>query len=367
MIKIFYILNGSNDLFYPLSKNFNDFKEIIKGKENVEVYCLYKLIKSDPLDIWRKVEGVIDENKEGVFKYSNGVFENIESSKYYDSEIIKKRKVYYLNIKKFLNDYLKENDYNIVMISGHGGPFQALLDLNTSPGISINTLKLIKEINKFNIKLLFLDMCAMNYIEIIYEILNENKVESIITYKNFAPFEGIDYKEFMEYLERKNYRDEFEYLKAPLVYIDKFMVKEIEEIKKKMNLTIINGIEKKERKFQEDIEKLRNEKICIGIETKEGKLISGNTFNYIKYFLNENVEREIYGQYKFSKNNLWNIVTRKELECNKDFKVNIIAIERDGIINIIDIHNNIISQSKLNEMFLELIKRRGEEEIYFEN
>lgn len=365
MIKIFYIVNGSNDLFYPLSKNFNDLKKIFREKEKIEVYCLYKLIKSDPLNIWRKIDGVEEQNKEGVFKYSNGVFEEFNSDEYYKSEIVKERKVYYLDIEHFLSDYLKEEDYNIVMISGHGGPFQVLLDLNTSPGISINTLNLIKGINKFNIKLLFLDMCAMNYIEIIYELLNNNKIESIITYKNFAPFEGIDYKEFIGYLKRKNYKEEFEYLKGPLVYIDKSMIKEMDEVKKKMNLMIINGIEKKERKFQNDIEKFRSEKICIGLETKEGKLVSGNTLNYIKYFLNDDIERKIYGQYKFLENNLWNIVARKDLKCDKEFKINVLPIEKDGIINIIDIHNSVINKEKLNEIFLELIKIRNEEEIYF--
>ncbi|MGL5411375.1 clostripain-related cysteine peptidase [Cetobacterium sp.] len=367
MIKIFYIVNGSNDLYYPLSKNFNDLKEIFKKKANIEVYCLYKLVKSDPLNIWRKVDGVKDKDREGAFKYANGIFEDLVNENYYKSEVVKGREVLYLDIKKFLRVYLKEDEYNVVIISGHGGPFQSLLDLNTSPGISINTLELITEINEFNIKLLFLDMCSMNYIEIIYELLSSNKVEKIITYKNFAPFEGIDYKEFIEYIEGKKYIEKFRELKGPLVYIDKSMLKEIDEIKKKMNLIIINGIEKKERRFQEDIEKFRAEKILIGLQTEEGKLTSGNTFNYIKYFLNDELERELYGQYKFSENNLWSIITRKRLEVKNTYRKNIIPIEKDGILNIIDIHSNILNQNKLEEIFLEYIKRKNEEEIYFES
>lgn len=363
MIKIFYIVNGSNDLFSPLSQNFKELKEIFLEKENIEVYCLYKLIKSDPLNIWKKVDGE-EEDKEGAFRYFKGAFEELDILKYYEIETVEKREVKYFNIKKFLSDYLNESDYNVVMISGHGGPFQALLDLDVSPGISINTLELIKEINEFNIKLLFLDMCAMNYIEIIYEILYKNKVEKVITYKNFAPFEGIDYRQFIEYLERKNYKDEFKELSGPLVYIDRSMINEIEKVKREMNLVIINGIEKKERKFQNDIEKFRKKRISIGLETKEKAI--GNTFNYIKYFLNDSSEREIYGEYKFSENNLWNIVIRKELKRSEYNKNKVIPIQKDGIINIIDIHSNIINEVKLNEMFFEFIKIRNEEDIYFE-
>lgn len=365
MIKIFYILNGSNDLFYPLNKNLEDFKNIIKDMEGIEVYCLYKIIKSDPLDLWTKTEVENEENKVGSFIYSNKKFRDIEWKEYFDEEEILDRKVKYLNIGKFLKRYLNNDDYNILMISGHGGPFQALLDLETSPGISINTLNLIEEINGFNIKLLFLDMCAMNYIEIIYEILYKRKIEKVITYKNFAPFEGIDYREFLEYIVNKDYKESFEKLKEPLIYLDSNMIKDMEKLKLKMNLTIIDGIDKKERKFKNDINEFRKEKVKIGLETEVSKNIPGNTLNYIKYFLNDEVEREIYGHYKFAKNNYWNIVVREKIEVNREFKKNIIPIGLDGLKNIIDIHKKGIEERELEKLVLKLVEERNEKDIYF--
>ncbi|MGL4911757.1 MAG: hypothetical protein ACRC3Y_04920, partial [Romboutsia sp.] len=201
-------------------------------------------------------------------------------------------------------------------------------------GFSINTYNLANILNKRKINHLILDMCSMNFIEVIYEILYKGNVENLLTYRSFAPIEGIKIKEIIESIEGNDFKEKFFYLDSLLISLNKENIKELDLFRVKQNKKILGLLDKKDREFKRGIHILRTEGIKIGLQTKRGDALSGDTLGYIKYFLENEAERKIYSRYRYTKNNLWNIIVRAEFKVY-DEEINIIKLENTGLLNII--------------------------------
>ncbi|MGL5648846.1 MAG: clostripain-related cysteine peptidase [Clostridium sp.] len=357
-MKIFYILNGSNDLYESILKNLNVFLSFMTKRSDLEGYCIYKIENCDYLNIWNK--GEEKSSKIGIYKVKGGIVSEVKSEDFFIQGEVRGEFVKYIDVEKFLNVYMKDSEFNIVLISGHGGPFQALLDMKESVAFSMNTYNLANILNKRKIDYLVLDMCSMNYIEVLYEILYKNKVKNLITYRSFAPIEGIDFKDIFKCIESNEFEKEFKKLDSLLICLNKASVEEFDLFRISQNKRILKLLYKKNREFKSGIYVLRTEGIRVGIQTKGSERVDGDTTGYIKYFLKNKLERNIYSMFKYTKDNLWNIVVRGEFKIYEE-NIKLIELENEGLENIIMQYVEEDTAHNLVEKYLEIKDEKRED------
>lgn len=115
------------------------------------------------------------------------------------------------NLHKFVTWGMKNYnaDHYMVIISGHGTNFVGgLTDLSNDKKYIMGIPEMFKAISLACISsssvmdILILDMCFMNSIETLYEVSQYSSViKFLINYTNFAPYEGLDYKKLINFLE----------------------------------------------------------------------------------------------------------------------------------------------------------------------
>ncbi|MBM7869530.1 hypothetical protein JOC70_000999 [Clostridium pascui] len=112
------------------------------------------------------------------------------------------------NLYKFIKwgfDNYKAEKY-MVVLSDHGSNFiGCMTDLSLNVPYIMGIPEMIEAVNSASqssncdIDTLFLDMCYMNSVEIVYELAQYNKsaVKSMVTYISHAPYEGLPYDKFV--------------------------------------------------------------------------------------------------------------------------------------------------------------------------
>lgn len=352
-MNIYLIINGSNDLYYPISESVENFLENINDIKDVNIYILCSLISSGERYIWKGKNNRITKNRlEVITKVDERIVIN------QNDECINKDNEYSINIALFLEKYYKNTDENVLIVSGHGGPFQSLLDMSIHPAKSISTFEFCTIIKKYKFDLVFFDMCAMNYIEVVYEALNKSKIKSLITYKNLAPFDGLNYADIINSIKncKGNFKELLE-LKLPFIYLDKNSVFIIEKIKKMHNDMATKCFDFKIANYDYEIENLRRQMKIVAIEGKSAKPIQGMSLNYIKYYLKDYEDRCIYEDYKYSKGNKWRRIV---IANNLYKKINYITLSKSSIKSIISLHNENMNDEQINRLVDSYINLRGE-------
>ncbi|MGL4742348.1 MAG: hypothetical protein ACRC41_16405, partial [Sarcina sp.] len=173
-MNIYLIINGNNDLEIPFSKGikklFNNHKTLLS--DDIEIFLIYTLGVGKNNDFFKMIGCSLEKNDE-YFKISKKA---IKKQSFEFTEGIT------LNIEKILERIYDSNQLNILILSGHGGPFQSFLDMRGTSK-SYNTLYFCNIIKRYKFETVILDMCAMNYIEVIYELFTNDNINNIITYK----------------------------------------------------------------------------------------------------------------------------------------------------------------------------------------
>lgn len=361
MDKIFIIVNGSNDLYFGVNKSIVSLLKGIEKLRNIQVYIFYNLNRYDPLFLWTRVEEKNDINSVGALEIFNGKINNIDVEQFF-------RKINYNNTcvkimapDLFIERYINKCGRNIVVLGGHGGPFQCLLDMSIKPYQSINTVKLCKRLKEFKIDLLYLDMCAMNYVEVIYELLNNSNIENIITYKQIAPIIGCNYLELIEYIEENKDIDEsilryMNFSNYPLIHVNKSNLIYFNELINIQNLLVKLTLKEVQPKYDELLEKfIRIIKKSV-IENEKAKSLCLMPLNYIKDYLRDENERKLYMQYDYSRFNMWTYFVTKTIKFNDDYSPECIMLDNDSLENIIWSHNPMLSKYEVRERLNKLIR-----------
>lgn len=359
MKSIFIIVNGSNDLYYSISKDVRDLLLDLNSVEDIEINILYKLVNIDKENIWRKVEGeyLLEEDMKSI-NFKNKIITEEDGSKWFKESYIENSRVFLLDIKSYLKDKLKDENENIVIITGHGGPFQSLLDMSEESQVSMNTRILCNDLSNFNIDLLYLDMCAMNYLEVIYELTISGNIKNVITYKGLAPFIGGKYIDFFKCLQKRNTIEEGidKFLlnsNLPLIHIKGYKKDKLDKCKEILNNLAIVCAMPGEADFNPAFKLLNAVLNELVIQNKAARAITGISLVFIKYYLLNEIERIIYNKYLFSENNLFRFLVSNEEQGNEP---NGIILEKESLEHIIWLHNPALTREQLNllvdKMFL---------------
>jgi len=101
-------------------------------------------------------------------------------------------------------------EHYMLVLSGHGADFiggmtDLSLDKNYIMGIPemIRAIGLGCKTSETAIDILLCDMCFMNSLEVLYEISQFYQyIKTFITYTNFAPYDGLDYKQLMKIINK---------------------------------------------------------------------------------------------------------------------------------------------------------------------
>lgn len=367
MINFFIIINGSNDLYYSMNETAIELIENINDINDVEIYIFYNLVNCDQLNMWTKVAGMeYNINNIGAFKKVNGIIEYIDTKDFFRDVVLENRRVKVMAPDLFLDKYLSTENNNVVILGGHGGPFQCFLDMSTSPSQSINTVKLCNRIKKYKIDLLYLDMCAMNYIEVIYELLYDSKIKNIITYKNLAPFNGVSYFKLIEIFQQDddisvNCIKILNLIEYPLIYVSSNNLNKFNELKKIQSNLAKCSILETNPEFDSKITEFRN---CIKksvIENIQASNMNISPLNFMKYYLSDDGERKLYTQYNYAKDNLWEYFITRDIKFNTTYNPEAIVLERSSLENIIWLHNTTLNKMEIEDKLVKLIRERGEE------
>ncbi|ERI90498.1 hypothetical protein HMPREF1982_03864 [Clostridiales bacterium oral taxon 876 str. F0540] len=107
-----------------------------------------------------------------------------------------------------------KSEHYMLVLSDHGGDFiGCFTDESADKPYIMGIPEMIQAINALKINLgyeidiLVLDMCYMNSIEVMYELgqNNNNTVKNVITYMDYAAYDGISYEKLVSLTERYCY------------------------------------------------------------------------------------------------------------------------------------------------------------------
>ncbi|WP_297523259.1 hypothetical protein [uncultured Clostridium sp.] len=345
------LVNGSNDLYYSLKKSISDLISNLKDIKGVSISIVYTFL-IDEKNIWTFIESDSLSDEVGYLEYEEGILRRMKYQ--FKNENTS------LDIKSAIAKTYKPNKKNILIISGHGGPFQCMLDMSNNIDKSFSTYELCSIINQYEYEVVFLDMCAMNFIEVLYEILYTKKVSGIITYKGLAVFEGLNYLEIIKVLRNsvinKEIIDRFEYA---FIYISSESINNFNELKKVKDSLVKKCVLAKNPNFNTELFRIRELIDKSVYESRMAKEIRIEKLNYIKYYLESEVDRAIYSKYLYLENNLWRQFLFMD-GLNEEYK-NYIELSRESLKNIISLHNtnkNNVELDYLIELYYKNKKRK---------
>ena len=350
-MRAYIVVNGSNDLYKPLKDSVDVLLRNFKKYDELEIILAFSLMDMKNLDIHSEVTSTYL----GYYKLKNKKVEKLP----YKFKTIETS----LDVDKFLAESF-DKEYegeSILIVSGHGGPFQSLLDMSISPAKSKSTFEFCSSIKKYKFKLVFLDMCAVNYIEVIYEILEESNIEAILTYKSLAPFKEVDYLEILNSINKKKFQLGVLNSELPFVYFDKeslILIKYIIEIKNILVKKIFNG----NIDINKAIKKILRYTSIVGEESDGAIIMKTDNLNFIKYELEDNVDRAIYSRYLYSGICDWSKIVADNISINDNYKY--ITLSMDSVKDIISLHNPSFDRMKIDDAFNTYVNMRKEREFY---
>lgn len=360
------IINGSNDLYSPLKKGFLTLLKDIEKYKNIKIKIIYSLKKIENLGCW-KVENFDFKKEAGVFIWDGKTLREEDFENYIEKLNIKQSTVELFNLELILNDFIEESLENIVIISGHGGLFQCFLDMSQSPAISLNTVKFCNSLKSKKIDFLLLDMCAMNYLEIFYQLFNNSKIKQLVTYKNLAPFEFLDYRKLLDlayngeklkalpkaFIENQDY---------PFIYFSKENFNLLKDIKDIENAIAKRCLLDENPDFTETIDEFKDLIYKSCYENKEAKLFKAMPLNFLKFYLEDEIDRTIYKQFDISKNNKWSYLVSGSLKSKIDYEI--IPLDKESIEHIIWLQNSKLRKAEVKIITEKWIKAREEQWFY---
>ncbi|MGL4990456.1 MAG: hypothetical protein ACRC57_04705 [Sarcina sp.] len=349
----FIIVQGSNDLNGCFFKGINNLLNSYKHLNNAKIYLIYSLIKTKEAILWKYNDAIL-ESMIGIHK--------IDSKNSIEYEYIYKNKFTSLDIEKFLEMNYKKDEKNVLIVSGHGGIFESLLDMSVTPAKSINTYEFCNIINKYKFEIVVLDMCSLNYIEVIYELLYKKNLKNLFIYGGSVGVEAIDYLEFITLFESNKQCDILN--NDNILLFDKDSLDILEYAKKihsrlgekvKFGIYTINDEIFNEFEFILNLAPIRGKKSDI----------KNNKIKYIKSTLNEKIDKKIYNQYLYSKNNSYTSLITESEDTRKN-TMKYIDLRADFIKGIINLHNNDLNQKEIKILYEKYLDIRNEREYYNE-
>lgn len=343
-------------------KGFFNLKKNIKSyKNNINVFYFFENFQG-----LETVNNSLNINS-GEIIWNGLSIKETKSKEYYKETLLENKKILIMDLDKILKNFIDEKKKNIVIVSAHGGIFQSFIDLSTSPAIAMNTVNFCNIINKYKIDLLFLDMCAMNYLEIFYELIFEEKIKKIVTYKNQAPLESMNYNKFLKVFEENNF--EIAYEKFFYGSNEQLIACEIENKEKLKDLKILlNDLAKKcflEKypNFESDLKKFKDYLFNVIECNNLAKNSKEPGINFIKFYLGDKVDRLIYNSYKITNNNFWKLlVSDKSKNENKIKEVIILSLE--NIEHLIWLYNPTLKKAEIEKLVLNFLEIRAENQYY---
>lgn len=351
MKKIYIFIEGSNDLFYLLNKSLCKLLYDISNSKNIRIDILFSLNNIDLMKLWKNISDQYSLNRNfGLIRIRDKGFNYIEDVRYLREYKLEDKTIKFIDINKYLKDNISNKDENIVIISGHGGPFQCLLNMNKDYPASLNTRKFCRELSEYNIDVLYLDMCAMNYIDTIYELICKNNIKNIITYKGLAPYKSLDYMEFIDIINSEKPLEDTikEYVNTsnlPLIYLNKYSINPLEECKSLFNNMAKMCFANKISNLDHDIDKLKRRIVKSVYEGTKSRFINELPLKIFKYSLADRVDRIIFNNYKFEIDNLYRyLISKDENEKEPD----IIFLSEESLTHIIGLHNPEFSEKKID-------------------
>ena len=357
MIKVFIMQYGNNDLWYYTKESKDSLINNIKEYEDIDISAIYLFENIDKENIWLNFSDDINSISSYAFRYKGGVFKTLNIKDY----IIKINKdISFISPSIFIE---KEKNYtddiNFVILSGHGGLFESLLDMSNDKNFSINTQYLCSLLKENRIDILLLDMCAMNYIEIIYELLKDSKIANIILFNGAAPLEGIDINKLLIVSKRcKNTDELIERILAleeySLIRISSERITDIEKLREKINTISLwyylsgKGDEFKVEFFKKDIDKL--------VTKSRGYILNSIPLSILVYELNDNYEKELYKKFEFTTKYILSEIICRGVQIKSKDKY--IILKEESLKHIIHLNNTNISLSSINKLYEKYIKTR---------
>lgn len=187
---LLFYLNGNNEIEPEI---YNSFKRILKTEEaNIDIYIEIGRIQMDFIKRIRALENIIENEDKwvGVRRYV------IDEGKV---KYIKKLQNINMAHPKQLYDFIdwgikcSSAEYYSLIIASHGFSFiGGITDFSFDYPYVMPIEEMCNVINKAfydnnrELDILLLDMCYMNYIEIIYELYKRHSlIKNIITYDGF--------------------------------------------------------------------------------------------------------------------------------------------------------------------------------------
>lgn len=365
-LSILFYLDGNNEIEPEI---YNTFQKLLKYRDSdVDLFIEVGRDKRENVKIFRPYEIIdtTDDRWDGVRRYI------IKNGKINIIDLGKKNLAHPNELYDFICFGLKNSNskYNILVVASHGFSFVGgITDLTLDVPYIMSIEDMSCSINKAlidckkNLDLLVLDMCYMNYIEIIYELQRRySNIEYILTYYGEGDFCGIDYIPLIENFEMILDRDKellymFERDNLLLIKANKVKLKNIkifcDEFAKK---TIDNGIL--------DIEEVKN---SIGLEEVYSKIntitcfksLNSKGVQIIDFYISE-LDR-IYSNLAFSTNNHWRCLLSKtrKLINNQRIEFKPKKLTNSALIGLIMSLNTIIDIKEAAKILNNVVKSKG--------
>lgn len=187
--------DGNNEMEEVIYNSFQDCKRATTAKNINVVIQIGKLgnYEAEESEIWKGIRRYYIEDGNSQLLMDLGNANLADPRTLYDFLI--------WGLK-----YYKSQNY-MVVLSGHGGDFVGCFsDMSQEKPYLMGVPEMIKTINlaKRNtgsdIDIVLFDMCFMNTVEVLYELGQDeaSSARSVITYLDYAAFEGLDYKCLIE-------------------------------------------------------------------------------------------------------------------------------------------------------------------------
>lgn len=350
---LYIFSNGNNDLSYYCKLSCLDLVNHLydNNNNNINVFSMFTYKDIDKNRLWTNYPSVNYTQDESLcFSFYENKFVSYPLANFFTNL---DNNLNLLDVVKFLNFFsCEEKNNNIVVLSGHGGLFQSLLDMSNSKFFASNTIDLCNKIKRFPIDLLILDMCSMNYLEIAYELLIDSSVKNIIFFKDLTPIEGLNITELYNTISEcngdiKKIIDRLLYQNTnPLFFISKDSLNDLIKIKdilSNIGYNIVTSSYENNTDLYKTLKRLLNSIVKEGIVSSS---IPGLPLKFIGYELKEDEEKLFYSCYKFCNNSYWSEIVSKNITITDDFEIpKIISFTKKNFEHLILIHNyNIASK-----------------------
>lgn len=191
--------DGNNEMANAIYQNMLDSQKI-GSNEDINVIMQIGLINSNEFCNKNILSGV---RRYYIKKLNSYIIEDLGKSNMADPNNL------YEFIKWGIENYKSER--YMLILSDHGSNFiGCMTDLSHNVPYIMGIPEMIRAINSvgknlgYEIDVLALDMCYMNSVEIFYELgqYDTSTVKSMMTYIDFAPYEGLPYDKLLSLISK---------------------------------------------------------------------------------------------------------------------------------------------------------------------